>query len=159
MATPSLTGLKEAITAKIQAAQNAGGSLVNAATAVVLPEDTHDLATEINKKIGEIGMLILVGMPHFINNAKAQNPNVEADISCAIAIGENPAVWRVQNADGSTRPYAPDVALIVAQLMQNFKVDGFYWIRVKDAPYIPDKKRQLYEVSLETHTVVPSLNQ
>ena len=154
MDMPYLNDLTTAVVAKLQLAQGPGGSLINDADAVVLREDSHDLQTEINKAIGQIGMLLLVGMPHFVNRSTLQNPNLEAAISFAVAIGEHPILWRK-----APRDPASTVAQIVAQLLQNFQVPGFNWLRVTRVDYVPDKKRQLYEVSIETLLIAPALQQ
>ena len=151
---PVLNDLTTAVVNRLTAAQQAGGSLVNDAAAVILREDVKDLQTEINKSIGQIGMLMLVGMPHFVNKATLQNPNLEAAISFAVAIGEHPILWRKDQRDP-----ASTLAQLVAQLLHGFKIDGFNWMRVTRVDYVPDKKRQLYEVSIETLLIVPTLQQ
>lgn len=154
----SLNDIPTSVTTALKAAQANNGSLAGAAAAVVMREDAHDLQTEINKAIGNIGMLILVGMPHAENTATMTNPHVNLKISFAIAIGEHPILWRKANVDGSQRPFAPQVAQLVAQLCQNMILPGFNPLRVVRVDYVPDKKRQLYEVSLETALVAPKLN-
>jgi hypothetical protein len=144
--------LPQAIVDRITVAQAAGGSLFNDAAAVVLMEDVHDLQTEINKAIGQIGMLILIGMPHWKNTATMQNPNVQDVIQIAIAIGEHPVLWR-----SGERDKAPTVASIIEQLLHNYKIPGFQYLKVTRVDYIPDKKRQLYEVSVETQLITPVL--
>jgi hypothetical protein len=148
----NLNDLTTAVTNRLKAAQQLNGSLFNDAAAVVLREDAKDLQTEINKSIGQIGMLILVGMPHFINESHLQNPNVEARINFAVAIGEHPILWRQGNRDA-----ASTVAQLVAQLLQNYLINGFNYLRVVRVDYVPDPKRQLYEVAIETLLVAPAL--
>jgi hypothetical protein len=146
-----LNDITTAIVNQLQQAQWAGAALANNAAAVVLREDAHDLQTEINRAIGQIGMLILVGMPHFVNKATQQNPNLESVINCAVAVGEHPILWRKDQRDP-----ASTVAHIVAQLLHNLKVPGFNWLRVTRGDYVPDKKRQLYEVAIETLLIAPT---
>lgn len=153
----TLSDLTAAVTGRIQNAQRAGGSLVEAAAAAVVREDVHDLQTEINKSIGKIGMMILVGMPHFTNEARLQNPNLEAKILFAVAVAEDPILWRKNNPDNKPRPFAPAVAQIVAQLLQNFLIPSFNYLRVLRVDYVPDPKRQLYEIAVETLLVAPAL--
>lgn len=147
-----MNDLTTAVVNRLTTAQGAGGSLVNDAAAVVLREDAHDLQTQITKAIGQIGLLLLVGMPHFVNKSTLQNPNLEAAISFAVAIGEHPILWRKDQRDP-----ASTLAQLVAQLLHGFKIDGFNWLRVTRVDYIPDKKRQLYEVSIETLLIAPAL--
>ena len=149
---PRLNDLTTGVYDRLIAAQNAGGSLFNNAAAVVLREDVHDLQTEINKAIGQIGMLILVGMPHFLNESKLATNHLEVKIGFAVAIGEHPILWRKNSRDS-----AGTVALIVAQLLHGLQIAGFNKLRVARTDFIPDKKRQLYEVAVETLFVSPAL--
>jgi len=150
----NLNDLTTAIVARLTAAQGEGGALHAAAGAMILREDVHDLPTEINRAIGQIGMLILVGMPHFENSATLSNPTLQMNVHCAVAIGENPMVWR--KADAS-RPTAPEVAQAVCQLLHTFKIAGFQPLAAIRGDYVPDKKRQLYEIPVETLLTVPTL--
>jgi hypothetical protein len=150
----SLNDLTTAIVNRLTAAQQSGGSLAAAASAVILREDAHNLETEINKAIGKTGMLILVGMPRFKNSATLSNPNVQMEISAAVAIGENPAIWRKPD---SSRPTAPQVTQTVCQLLHAFRIAGFQPLAASRGDYVPDKKRQLYEIPIETLLVVPTL--
>jgi hypothetical protein len=146
-----LNDITTAVVNALEQAKWPGRALSNNADAVVLREDSHDLQTEINKAIGQIGMLILVGMPYFMNRSTLQNPNLEAAITFAVAIGEHPILWRKNQRDP-----ASTVGQIVAQLLHNFKVPGFNWLRVVRVDYVPDKKRQLYEVAVETLLIAPA---
>lgn len=146
----TLSDLITAITARITAAQQSNGPLAAGAAAVVLREDRHDLQTEINKSIGQIGMLVLVGMPHAENKAASATDRLQLIVQTAVAIGEHPILWRKTNANGSIRPFSPAVAQTVAELVQNLNVPGFQRLRVTRIDYIPDAKRQLYEVGIET---------
>jgi len=150
---PLLSDLPTAIATHLTTSQQPGGSLAAAAAAVILPEDTHDLGTEITKAVSKIGLVILVGMPHGINKSTMQNPNLELQVNLSIAIAEVPITWRAVVG----RPKAPAIALIIAQLLQNFKVAGFQYLRVSKLDYIPDKVRQLYEVPIETSLIAPAL--
>lgn len=151
---PTLNDLTTAIYNRLTTAQGAGGSLLNDAAASVLREDAHDLQTEINKSLGQIGMLILVGMPRFTNKSVTLSNHLQAIVQCSIAVGENPILWRSANRDT-----AASVALIISQLIHNFPVAGFQNLKVLKADFIPDKKRQLYEIAVETMLVTPVLNQ
>jgi hypothetical protein len=155
MATPTLNDFTTALVAKIQAAQQNNGSLTKAADAVVMREDAHDLDAEINKKIGEIGMIILVGQPYFVNSSKQTNPTVQAIVKTAIAIGEAPVVWRDEPL---TKLTAADISLLLTQLLHSFQVPGFSPLIIDRANFIPDKKRQLYELPVEAGLLAPHLN-
>ncbi len=150
----SLNALMTAIVARITAAQAAGASAAALAGAAVLREDAHELATEIQKAIGKIGMLILVGQPTFDQEQSAFSPTAVLKIKLAIGIGEVPIIWRTPN---SGRPSAQDTAVILTGLLHNLKVDGFVNLRVLGAKYMPDKKRQLYELTIETSAQTPPL--
>ena len=146
----TLNDLTTGVVTRIKNAQAAVQPLVNDDAAVVLREDAHDLQTEISKSIGQIGMLILVGMPHFVNQATLQNPNLEAKINFAVAIGEHPILWRKDQRDPASA-----LAQLVAQLLHNYCIPGFNWLRVARVDYVPDAKRQLYEITIETLMIAP----
>lgn len=130
------------------------GALANNVDAVVLAEDAHDLEAEITKGYGKIGMLILVGQPRWKNKAAMQNPNVEDVINIEIGIGENPPIWRLP---GTKRNKAMTVAHIIEKLVHNFKIPGFQYLKVTDVQFVPDKKRNIYEVQCVTQLVAPVL--
>ena len=112
----------------------------------VLVEDAHDLTAEIDKAIAKIGLLILIGEPVFEQTASEFSPTATLKITTAVAIGEVPVVWRTNES----RPKARDVALLLTQLLHNLKIPGFANLRVTHCQFVPDKKRQLFELSLET---------
>lgn len=153
----TLSDLPAGIVTRLQAAQQPGGSLAAAGAAAVLREDAHDLATQIAKAANQFGLVILVGMPHAENSATPQNPNLQMKVHTAIGIREDPLIWRRQNPDGSQRPFAPAVAQIVAQLVQNLKLPAFNYLTCPRLDFVPDKKVQLYEIAVETTLVVPTL--
>ena len=153
----TLSDLTAAIVSRLQSAQQPGGAAPQLTGAVILREDAHDLETEINKAIGQTGMLILVGQPHFTNTATLTNPAAQLKINTAIAIGELPALWRRPRADGQPRPHAVDAVQLVTQLLHHYKIDGFQPLCVLRGDFVPDKKRQLYEIPIETLLVVPTL--
>ena len=138
------------LTAGLAALNDVAGPLT--AEIAILTEDVGDLDTKINKAINEIGMLVLIGQPHFVN----ESPTAPASclkIHFAIAIGELPTTWR---DDGGLKPKAPAVVQYVTQLLAQYWIEGFLPLRVLRADFVPDKKRQLYELSLET---VATINQ
>lgn len=154
----ALNDLTTAAVSRITAAQNPGGSLAAAAAATVLREDVHDLPTEINKAIGRIGMLVLVGMPHFTNQSALMNPTSQLDIDFSIAIGEAPVLWRKYDADKNLiTPTAADLALTVTQIFQNFTIAGFNPLRVLRGDFVPDKKRQIYELAITTKLIAQKI--
>jgi len=149
----SLDDLMSAISARITNAQADGGSAAAMAGALVVREDAHDLATEIEKAIAKIGMCILIGQPTFDQTATEFSPNATLEIRLAIAIGEVPIIWRT----GAGRPKAQNVAVLLTQLLHNLKIPGFANLRVAHCHYVPDKKRQLFELAIETSMVAPPL--
>ena len=131
---------------RITAAQQASGSAPQLNGASVLVEDAHDLTAEIDQAIARIGLLILIGEPVFEQTASEFSPTATLKINTAVAIGELPVVWRTNAA----RPKARDVALLLTQLLHHLKIPGFANLRVTHCHFVPDKKRQLFELSLET---------
>ena len=119
----------------------------------VISEDVQDLDTEISKAVEEIGMLILIGQPAW-KNLKPDNQTAEMSLVIEIAIGEVPTVWRDAKAD-PPKPRCMDVAQLVTQLLQGFKVSGYRYLSVQDGKPIRDKKRQLYEVAVAVKWIVP----
>lgn len=142
-----------AIANRITNAQAAGGSAASMAGALVVTEDAHDLKTEIEKAIANIGMCILIGQPTFDQAATEFSPNTTLKIRLAIGIGEVPIIWRTV----ATRPKSQNVAVILTQLLHNLKIDGFVNLRVTHCAFVPDKKRQLFELTIETSMVAPPL--
>ena len=116
----------------------------------VLTEDTGDLETKIDKAIDQIGLLILIGQPHFVNQTPTA-PQSGMKILFAIAIGENPEAWR---DEAGLNPHCLDVVGYVTALLAQYPVAGYLPLRVMRADFFPDKKRQLYELSIETMTTV-----
>ena len=145
-----LSDLTAGIVSRLQAAQQVNGYLYSAASALVVREDTHDLETEIQRNIGRIGMLILVGQPTFENTSTQLSPTAVLKVKTSVGIGEMPLVWRKAN-----RPHAPSVALTVTQLLHNYKISGFANLRVLKGDFVPDKKLQLYELPIETVLTTP----
>ena len=142
----TLNDLTEGIYNRITTAQQPSGSAPQLNGASVLVEDAHDLATEFDKAIAKIGLLILIGEPVFEQTASEFSPTATLKITTAVAIGEVPVVWRTNAA----RPKAQDVALLLTQLLHNLKIPGFANLRVTHCQFVPDKKRQLFEVTIET---------
>ena len=152
----TFANLAAAVTQRIKDAQAAAQPLAAAAAAVVLQEDAHDLQTEINKSIGQIGMLILVGMPHAANLSTGQSKHLERKVEMNVAIGEHPILWRKVNPDNSVRPPSSEAVNIISEFLNGFQVGGFQKLHVVREDYIPDGKRQLYEISLETKSITPT---
>lgn len=128
------------------------GALNIGSNMVVLAEDAHDLDNQITATLTQrTGMLLLIMMPYFQNTATVQNPNVQMHVLTGVAISENPKIWRKAG-----RPSAQQMAIPVAQLLQNFKVPGFQYLRVQKAAFIRDKLMQEYDILIETMFVTPN---
>jgi len=112
----------------------------------ILTEDEHDLATKISEAVDKTGMLVLIGMPSFINEALF-NPQTNAKITFAVVVAELPITWR--DAAG-LNPHCLDVVQYVTQLLAQFQIAGFQKLRVQDAKFFQDKKRLIYGISIET---------
>lgn len=139
-----LSDFTKAISDRLTAVAAQPGSLLAGIT--VLTEDAADLETKINKAIEELGLLILIGQP-VLENVNGSLTVANMKISSAIAIGENPTLWR---DDPLTKPVCLDIVEAVTAALQGFAEAGFEALRVIRADFIPDKKRQLYELTIET---------
>lgn len=117
----------------------------------VLIEDAQDLETGISRAVDEEGMLILIGMPTMDNTAQSVNV-ADFKITSAIAVGENPVIWR---DNPLTVPVCLDVVQGVIVALQGLQVQGFARrLNVMRVDFIPDKKRQLYEITIESRIAV-----
>ena len=146
MTTFVLSNLTGPIRARIVAAIAPAGSAPSLAGAAVLVEDQHDLVNEISIALDKIGMLILIGSPNFDQHASEFSPVSVLKITLAIAIGEVPILWRVDQ----NKPKAQDAAVLLTQLLHNLKLPGFQNLKVTAARLVPDKQRKLYELTIET---------
>jgi hypothetical protein len=119
----------------------------------VLIEDTKDLATEIEKAVSGIGMLILIGNPIFLNRGAERV--LSGDVEIEIAIAENPAINR---ADGNSNIRAMDAAQFVAQRLHG-KSPGYPFgkIVITSVDFVPDEEKQLFEVKLKIDATMPGL--
>ena len=152
----AFSNLTAAIAARLQSGLTAMDNEVTGpatATIAILTEDAGDLVTKINKAVDQIGMLILIGQPHYENQTPTA-PQSQIKIKLAIAVGEVPDVWR--DAAG-LNPHCLDVVGYVQQLLAQYNIPGYLNLRVLRADYVPDKKRQLYELSLETSTTLNAI--
>lgn len=138
--------LTSAIKARLDAVQLAG-SLTGV---VILVEDACELESKINNALEQQGMLILIGQPVFENNGDS-NRVASMKVSSAVAVGENPLMWRDEPL---TKPVCLDVVQTVMESLQGLDVAGFQSLRVLRADFVPDKTRQLYEVAIESDTVI-----
>ena len=116
----------------------------------VLTEDTNDLTTKIAKAIDQIGMLVLIGEPHYVNGTPTA-PQSCVKVTFAVAVGETPIIWRDA---AKLKPTAKDVAEYVNQLLAQFPVAGFLPLRVLRNDFVPDKKRNLRELAIEAITTL-----
>lgn len=117
----------------------------------VLIEDANDLETQIQKAINDTGMLVLIGMPT-MDNTQQSSAVADLKITSAIAVGENPTLWRDTPL---TKPVCLDVVHSIITTLQGFLVPGFAKrLNVIRVDFIPDKKRQLYEITIESRAVI-----
>ncbi len=142
----TLNDLTTAIANRITNAAQASASAPGLVGAAIVTEDTADLQTQIDVAIGKIGMLILIGEPVFEQVASEFSPTGTLKITLAVAVGEVPVLWRTD----TTKPKAKDVALIVTQLLHNLKIPGFVNLKVTHCHFVPDKQRQLFELTIST---------
>jgi hypothetical protein len=120
----------------------------------VFVEDAQDLQSKLDGSLAELGMLILIGQPVLENTSQSLTV-ANMDITSAVAVGENPTIWR---DDPLTKLVCTDVVEIVARALQGLSVAGFAPLRVLRADFIPDKSRQLYELPIESQYVIEATN-
>ena len=151
-ALSNLTGaVNTRLTTGLAALSNANHALApQMAGITVLTEDTNDLATKIAKAIDQIGLLVLIGEPHYVNESPTA-PQSCVKVTFAVAVGETPVIWR--DAAG-LKPTAKDVAEYVNRLLAQFPVTGFLPLRVVRHDFVPDKKRNLRELTIEAITTL-----
>jgi len=117
----------------------------------VLVEDANDLQTQIDTAIDQVGMLVLIGMPA-MDNTQQSVAIADLKITSAIAVGENPTIWR---DNPLTKPVCLDIVQAVIAALQGFLVQGFSRrLNVTRVDFIPDKKRQLYEITIESRAII-----
>lgn len=134
------------------AAQQQGNALTDVP---VLIEDAQELETQIAKAIDEEGMLVLIGMPTMDNTAQSA-AIADFKITSSIAVGENPVMWR---DNPLTVPVCLDVVQAVVVALQGLMIQGFARrLNVMRVDFIPDKKRQLYEITIESRIAVDAQN-
>jgi hypothetical protein len=151
--TPLLNNLTEPMRKLINLAKMPTGSAPQLCGAVVVVEDDKDIANEIEIAMGKVGLLILIGEPNFDQKASEFSPTSVLKVSLAIAIGEVPVLWRTN----PSKPKAKDVALLLTQLLHNQKFPGFQNLKVDNGRKVPNKTRNLYELTLETAFTAPQL--
>lgn len=142
-----LINLMTAIEARLESVQGADGEPMN--RVAIVREDSADLETQITKAIDATGMIVLIGEPTVENTMQSRHTGV-MKIRSLLAIGENPTLWRRQ----PDRAVCMDVTMRVIQLLQALPVTGFQPLRVMQAYPVADKKRQLYELQIESEFVV-----
>jgi len=144
--TALTNGIAARLTTGYAALAAADPTLVSLPDVSVLLQDAHDIDSEIDTVIGQIGMLTLVNMPSFKNRTPLSD-RVNGEITLIVEIGEAPLVWR---DDPLTKPRAVDLAKMTAQLLQGLVITGFQPLRVMNGDFQRDKKRQIYSLHLET---------
>jgi hypothetical protein len=143
------TDYTDAINARLAAAfAVAAGPWANIALIV---EDAEDLQTEVDTAINQTGMVVLIGMPN-LDNTVQSIAIADLKITSAIAVGENPVIWRDAPL---TKPKCLNVVKAIIANTQGLLVPGFAQrLHVASARFVPDKKRQLYEITIESRVIV-----
>jgi hypothetical protein len=141
-----LTEYTAGIFARLTSVQGQPGEILNDVD--ILLEDAADLETQIAKAIDEHGMVIIIGEPSLDNNGQSKHV-ANMVIKSGLGIGESPTLWRKPG-----RPVCKQVTDRVASLLQDFGISGFQPLRVQRVIQVPDKKRQLYELEIESQTVL-----
>ena len=151
----ALTNLTTAVNARLTnglaALNNPNPAIAPQTTGItVLTEDAQDLATKITKAIDQIGMMVLIGEPHYVNKTPTA-PQSGILVQFAVAVGETPILWRDKNG---LKPHCKDVSEFINQLLAQYPVQGFLPLRVLRNDFVPDKKRNLRELTIEAITTL-----
>lgn len=113
------------LSAAIQAALAA---LDSTAGVSIIQEDSQNIAVEIQKATGSVGMMILLGIPGFKNKDAKLSSVVNADLTVEILVREVPAIWRRKaNANAI---HCSDLGQAIAPALQGLVVTGFEDLRV-----------------------------
>jgi hypothetical protein len=154
-----LLALQNAVTTRLQSCAELTTALPQPVT--FLKEDKAELLTAISETLGKLGLLVLIGQPEFAQSSEVSAPEPGAvsapaayNIEMFIAIGENTIINR---GAGGTGLKCVAAAELIVRRLQNFALAGFMPLRVSAAVPIPDKKRQVYQVALETSTILSPL--
>jgi hypothetical protein len=138
----SLTDLSNAIQTRITAAANAPG-------ATLVQEDAGNVPVQIEKQLGGVGLMALLGTPQFTNDDPLA-ALINARIKVQILVMEVPAIWRAN----ASRVHGPDWGRQIAAALQALRVPGFQDLRVlSGGPADPPKDADavnLYRLELET---------
>jgi hypothetical protein len=146
-----LTEYTAGILARLTSVQGNAGEVLSGVD--ILLEDAADLETQIAKAIDENGMVILIGMPSGDNNGQSKHV-ANMVMKSTIGVGENPILWRQPG-----RPVCKEVVDRVMGLLQDFTIAGFQPLRVQRFVQTPDKKRQLYDIEIESQAVLQKTNE
>jgi len=126
------------------------------ATASVIEEDAADFATALNTAIAEEGLVVIVGQPSLNNVDSKVSPSPQPgmmNLKMEIAVGEDPVLWR---STPDTSQHAKAFADAVVNSLQGFKIAGLLPLVVEEAKFLPDKKRQLYNITIRAQALVPA---
>ncbi|HEV2207307.1 MAG TPA: hypothetical protein VG167_00915 [Verrucomicrobiae bacterium] len=135
-----------AIQARLQEKQGQPGYVLN--DVVILTEDALELETQISKALGEVGMMILIGTPE-LDNTTAEKTVANMKVQSDLAVGEVPTLWR-----GDGKPTCTEVTAEVIARLQGFRVSGFQPLAVLRGGSVPDKKRQIYSLTIGSQMIV-----
>jgi len=119
----------------------------------LLKEDAAELEHQIDKSLAEVGMMILINHPDWLNTELVRLVS-NNDITSEILITEMPTVWR----DGIA-PVCEDVAIEVTKLLQGLPVEGFAPLRVSRGDHVTDKRLQIYVVEVTSKFIVQKTTQ
>ena len=138
----SLTDLSNAIQTRIGAAANVPG-------AKLVQEDAGNVPVQIEKQLGSVGLMALLGTPAFTNDDPL-SLLINARIKVQILVMEVPALWRKD----AGRVHGPDWGRQIAAALQALNVPGFQDLRLlSGGPVEPPKDADavnLYRLEIET---------
>lgn len=121
---------------------------------VILKDDAPELESAINQALGEQGMLILIGQPNEENTGDVKMGKANMKVTCEIAVGENPLLWRDETEQTLGQKTCLDAAEFVISKLQGWEIAGFAKLRVSSSRHVPDKNRQLRQINIETNRII-----
>lgn len=123
----------------------------------IVNEDDKDLDVKIDKILGEIGLMILIGQPK-LKNIEDESPETKpfnGEFTIEVSAGENPIINRV---DGQTFIKCMDAMVAAVQRLHGFAISGWKRLAVDNPnPIRNDKKRQIYTFIVRTERVLPPI--
>ena len=133
-----------------------GDIVTTSGAPIVISADPHDIVTEINQALNEIGLALLVNLP-VAHVGKTNLPGPVFDnVTIVVSIFELPTINRALN--GGTNPTAYAAATQAAAILHLFCPEGVNdLVSVTDVIPIPDENYIRWEIHLRTQVAIQML--